>query len=244
MIKAKQSKFQILLVEDEPNLAFNLKLNLEAEGYVVEHAEDGESAIRCFDARPSDIDLVILDIMIPEPDGLQVARHIRSIDKAKALIMLTARATDGDRIKGLEIGADDYINKPFHLQELLLRVRRSLERSRLFSPGSSVSRRVVKAGPFSLDTESLELSGPQGQFTLTALEADVLEEFMTNPNRVLSREHLLEKVWHLNGDVETRTVDNFIVRIRRYIEADTTNPTTIESVRGRGYRFRVPLTAE
>jgi DNA-binding response OmpR family regulator len=153
--------------------------------------------------------------------------------------MLTARSTDEDRIRGLELGVDDYVKKPIHLQEFLLRVKRALQRSHWLGDAKAVISKELVVGPFRLDSDSLELTCPQGQFNLTALEADLLTEFMQHPNKVLSREYLLEKVWQSKPNIETRTIDNFIMRLRRYLEEDATHPQFLESVRGRGYRLKI-----
>lgn len=233
---------RILLVEDEPHLAFHLEFNLQSEGYDVVPAQNGAIALEKFH-KAGDFDLIILDVMLPEINGFDVAQEIRKHDSQTGILMLTARASEEDRIKGLESGVDDYITKPFHLKELLLRVKRMVKRAELFQQPQDAVVSAPAAGPFlrcgnlELNTEALYLRGPNGSHTLTALEADILSEFMRNPSRVLSREHLLAKVWNMNGNVETRTVDNFIMRLRRYIEADPANPTVLESVRGRGYRL-------
>lgn len=233
-----EAKKKILVVEDEPNLAFNLQLNLKAEGYDVVLAADGQSALDRFgDAGP--FDLVILDVMLPELSGIEVAKTIRGKDDQTHILMLTALGKEDDRLRGFEAGVDDYITKPFHLKELLMRVKRMVQRAKYFQAPAeaAVESPILKFGPFELDTELLQLKSPGGGFTLTAMEADVLKEFMQNPKRVLSREHLLDAVWGMKGDIETRTVDNFIVRLRRYLETDPTNPRFLLSVRGRGYRL-------
>jgi two-component system alkaline phosphatase synthesis response regulator PhoP len=237
------SSHQILLVEDEPHLAFSLKINLEAEGYRVRHVESGTEALKAI-AKDS-YSAVILDVMIPELDGFEVARFIRSRDDRTGILMLTARASEQDRILGLEAGVDDYITKPFNLQELLLRVRRMVERSELLkinnqAVGGSVRTAInplIECGPFRLNPDTLDFSGPNGAFILTALEADVLRELMVNHGRVLTRTYLLNNVWKIQGEVETRTVDNFIMRLRRFVEKDPKQPEYLQSVRGRGYRF-------
>ena len=238
MVEAKK---RILLVEDEPNLAFNMNFNLQAEGYEVVPAVDGQIAIAKFN-REGPFDLVILDVMLPEVSGFGVAEHIRSRDDQTHILMLTALGKEEDRLRGFEAGADDYVTKPFHLQEFLLRVRRMIKRSQYFQPPPAAddvatAGHILRYGSFQLNTELLQLSSPTGQHTLTALEADILREFMSNPKRVLSRQHLLDSVWGMKGDIETRTVDNFIVRLRRYLETDPTKPQHLISVRGRGYRL-------
>lgn len=233
-----EAKKRILLVEDEPNLAFNLQFNLQVEGFEVVPAIDGQIAISKFD-QDGPFDLVILDVMLPEVNGFEVTRHIRARDDQTHILMLTALGKEEDRLKGFEAGVDDYVTKPFHLKEFLLRVRRMIRRAAHFTPpqDNPAPEHILKFGPFELNVELLELRSPAGQFTLTALEADVLSAFMKNPERVLSRQHLLDTVWGMKGDIETRTVDNFIVRLRRYMEEDPANPRYLVSVRGRGYRL-------
>ena len=232
-----KSKKRILLVEDEPHLAFNIEFNLQAEGYEVVPAANGQIALEKYhDNGP--FDLIILDIMIPEINGYEVAKKIRLTDNKTGILMLTAKSAREDILEGLQTGADDYLTKPFHLDELLLRVKRMAVRSSFYQlDDKQTTETVLTCGHIKLDTESLELSSPNGDYNLTALEADVLKEFLRNPGRVLTREHLLTKVWGVKGNMETRTVDNFILRLRRYLEKDPSNPLCLESVRGRGYRF-------
>lgn len=241
ILPAPAPRKKILLVEDEPHLAFSLQFNLQAEGFDVVPANTGLLALEKFE-REKPFDLIILDVMLPELDGFGVARAIRAKDDQTGILMLTARAGDEDRIQGLEAGVDDYITKPFLLQELLLRVKRMAKRAKYLTPENSeaVPKATVVYGKFTLNVEGLQLSGPTGEHTLTSLEADMLHEFMTHQGRVLSRDHLLAKVWGVQGDIETRTVDNFVMRLRRYLETDPSNPSVLESVRGRGYRLRVP----
>ncbi len=229
---------KVLLAEDEPNLAFSLQFNLQTEGYDVVAVPNGRLAIERW-SKDGPFDLIILDVNMPEMNGFEVAREIRKTDDQTGILMLTARAADEDRVEGLEAGVDDYISKPFHLKELLLRVRRMAKRAEYLAPEATTGPAVplMKFGPFELNVEALQLKTPRGEWTLTKLEADILREFMSHPKRVLSREYLLSQVWGIKGDIETRTVDNFIMRIRRYIEADPAKPEYLVSVRGRGYRL-------
>lgn len=233
-----ETKKKILLVEDEPHLAFTLQFNLQAEGYDVVPAVNGQIAVEKF-ASDGPFNLIILDVMLPEIDGFEVARRIRQSDQKTGILMLTALASKNDRITGFEAGVDDYITKPFHLEELLLRIRRMVERAEFFTQtqAPAANEHIIKFGPFELDTEALLLKSHNGEHTLTALEADILKEFMNSPKRVLSREYLLDKVWGIQGDIDTRTVDNFVVRLRRYLEKDPSNPEFLVSIRGRGYRL-------
>jgi two-component system alkaline phosphatase synthesis response regulator PhoP len=231
----------ILLVEDEPHLAFNMELNLHAEGYRVTLAKDGLEALQKYETE-GPFSLIILDVMLPEMNGFDVAAHIREKDKITGILMLTARAAESDVIQGLERGADDYMTKPFSLQELLLRVKRMADRSELLSSvrmPSSGARITFDEVVWNPDT--FELEGPHGRVILTALEAKVLTEFLDHPHEILSRKHLLTRVWGVHGNVETRTVDNFIMRLRKYVEKDPSQPLILQSVRGRGYKFSASL---
>ena len=229
------SKKKILLVEDEPHLAFNIEFNLQTEGYHVVPAANGQIALdKYYSSGP--FDLVILDIMIPEVNGIKVAQEIRKNDKTTGILMLTAMAGEEDIITGLETGADDYMTKPFHLNELILRVNRMAERSQLFGHQHG-EKSLISNGSVQLDLDSLKLQTSTGLHQLTVLEAKVMAEFLQNPGKIMTREYLLVKVWGINGNVETRTVDNFIMRLRKFVEKNPSKPQFLQSVRGRGYRF-------
>jgi DNA-binding response OmpR family regulator len=233
-------KEKLLLVEDEPHLAFTLKLNLEAEGFDVVHAADGAQAVQDFSTK-GPFQAVLLDVMLPEMDGFQVARSIRHQDPRIGILMLTARTGEDDRLQGFEAGVDDYISKPFHLKELLARVRRMTERASLYRGEANLSESSkFSLGSLELDCEQLTLKTKGGQQPVTQLEADFLRELMINPGKVVSREYLLEKVWGLRSTTETRTIDNFVVRLRKMIEEDPKDPKILISVRGRGYKLDSP----
>ncbi len=225
---------RILLVEDEVNLARPLQFNLEQEGYDVSTTSSGKEAL-ALQARER-FDLIILDLMIEEVDGFEVARQVRRRDERLPILMLTARSAQQDRVRGLEVGADDYMIKPFHLQELLLRVQRMLERSSWYTANRGPARQIVVAG-YTVNLEQLTGTGPRGDLQLTALETKLLEVLASEQNRVLSRGELLERVWGYHSEVETRTVDNFIVRLRRYFEEEPEEPRHFISVRGKGYMY-------
>jgi two-component system, OmpR family, alkaline phosphatase synthesis response regulator PhoP len=225
---------RILLVEDELNLARPLQFNLEQEGYEVRSTPSGKEALAWHREQP--FDLIILDLMLEEMDGFEVARQVRHSDQRLPILMLTSRSTEQDRIHGLELGADDYIIKPFHLRELLLRVQRMLERSAWYSGKESPLREIDVAG-FKIDLERLVGTGPRGDLQFTALEANLIETLASQPNHVFSRSELLEKVWGYNSEIESRTVDNFIVRLRKYFEAEPEQPRHFVSVRGKGYMY-------
>ena len=225
---------RILLVEDELNLARPLQFNLEQEGYHVQSTPSGKEALLLHDREP--FDLIILDLMLEEIDGFEVARQLRQRDQQLPIIMLTARSAAEDRIHGLELGADDYMVKPFHLHELLLRVERMIERAGWYGANTPPPRKVL-IDEYQVDLEKLSGFGPRGRLQLTALEADLLKTLTSQPNHVFSRGELLEKVWGYHSEVETRTVDNFIVRLRKYFEEEPEQPRHFISVRSKGYMY-------
>lgn len=225
---------RILIVEDEESLALGLEFNLREEGYQVERVPDGRQALEQVHTQP--FDLVILDIMLPYVDGFQVAREIRTRWPQMPILMLTARTAAKDRIKGLEIGADDYLTKPFHLQELLLRVKGMLRRKQWYQDQTGVPL-LFRFGENTIDFQTLEANTPEGRFQLTPREAMLLKCLIEHQGSIVSRKFLLEKVWDILAEVETRTVDTFIARLRKYFEVDPKNPVFIKSIRGAGYQF-------
>jgi DNA-binding response OmpR family regulator len=225
---------KILLVEDEESLAKGLEYNLSEEGYQVDIAKDGKQAIEMFDKK--NYDLVVLDIMLPYKNGFEVAEHIRNKNPQMPILMLTARTSVDDRVKGLEIGADDYITKPFHLKELLLRIEGMLRRKSWYIKSVS-SNPVYQFGKNEINFENLRCKDGKHEFQLTHFEAILMKYLIENKGRIISRKELLENVWNLNPEVETRTVDIFISRLRKYFEDDPSNPVYIKSVRGSGYIF-------
>jgi DNA-binding response OmpR family regulator len=227
-------KYRILLVEDEENLAIGLLYNLTEEGYIVVLAEDGGEALKLFEAKK--VDLIILDIMIPYIDGFKIAQRVRKKDPQMPILMLTARTTREDKVKGLELGADDYITKPFHLDELLLRVKGMLKRKAWYRDVTS-DKPLVSFGRNKINFENLGCSNAKDDFQLTPQEAMVMKYLIEHKGKIVSRKELLENVWHMNPDIETRTVDNFIARLRKYFEVDPSKPVYIKSVRSAGYMF-------
>lgn len=225
---------RILLVEDEESMAVGLEYNLTEEGHRVTRAEDGAQALDLFSKQ--EFDLIILDIMLPFKDGFEVARVIRKTSPQMPILMLTARSDARDRIKGLEFGADDYMTKPFHLKELLLRVRRMLQRKAWYKKVTA-EQPVYGFGENHVNFETLECRSGTRAFQMTALEAMVLKYLINHTGRIVSRKELLENVWQVSAEVETRTVDNFIMRLRRHFEKNPSRPRHILSVRGAGYQF-------
>lgn len=225
---------RILLVEDEETLAVGLEYNLNEEGYFVEWAKNGKEAVEFF--QRGKFDLIILDIMLPYLNGFEVAEIIRKSDPQMPVLMLTARTDAADRVKGLEKGADDYMTKPFHLQELLLRIEGMLKRKSWYKSASE-KQPVYEFGNNKINFEDLSCIHDRQMFRITPHEAMVLKYLIDNKGKIVTRQELLEKVWHLNPDVETRTVDNFIVRLRKYFETDPGSPVYFKSIRGAGYIF-------
>ncbi len=220
----------ILLVEDEESLAKGLRFNLEAEGYKVTLAQDGQKALDLLSQHA--YDLVILDIMLPYHDGFEIARFIRGQSRQSPILILTARQGIDDRLKGLRIGADDYLTKPFSLDELLLRVQRILERRAWYKENASEH---YQFGDIKIDFNSLKIIKHNQAIALTPLEAKALKYLLEHRGKVVSRQELLQKVWDIDPEVETRTVDIFIARLRKYLDDDPANPHWIQSVRGAGY---------
>ncbi len=224
----------ILLVEDELHIAQGLKFNLEMEGFRVVHLTSGEQV---FDKAPwTDCALVILDRMLPGVDGLQVCRAIRRINPRLPILMLTAMGKPEDRVEGLAEGADDYLTKPFSLEEFLLRVKGMLRRADWYRPRDGAGGDYCFAGN-RVDLQQRRAVADGREILLTDIEVRMLQVFFEHENQVLSRAELLEMVWGVTPDTETRTLDNFIVRLRKYFEKQPSSPRHFLTVRGRGYRF-------
>jgi DNA-binding response OmpR family regulator len=228
---------KILVVEDEKHLAAGLKLNLEMEGYSVEVAGDARQAARLL-VKPEAYDAIVLDVMLPDHDGFSFCRRIREAGNYTPVIMLTARSDPADRVTGLEAGADDYLVKPFDLAELMARMRSVLRRQRWEKDDQKEGQKeVISFGGAKVDLGSHTATIGESVIQLTRLEVDLLKYFAANPGRTLERQELLEKVWNLRGYRNTRTVDNFLARLRRYFEKNPARPVHFLSVRGVGYRF-------
>jgi len=225
---------RILLVEDEESLAIGLEYNLTEEGYIVNWAKNGREAIDFFEKEK--FDLIILDIMLPYVNGFEVAERVRKSDPQIPILMLTAKTESGDKVKGLEKGADDYMTKPFHLQELLLRVKGMLKRKSWYTTSTRMQP-VYEFGNNEINFKTLICLHGNEEIRLTPQEAMLLKYLVERKGEIVTRKELLENVWHLNPEVETRTVDIFIVRLRKYFESDPTNPVYFKSIRGAGYTF-------
>ncbi len=222
----------ILLVEDEPAMQLGLKDNLELESYQVDVAGDGELGLSKI--KNNHYDLVLLDVMLPKLSGFDVCKAIRASGISTPIILLTARGEEIDKVLGLELGADDYVTKPFSVRELMARVKAILRRS-TYSPGAEGSSVVI--GKLSLDFAAFRAEEGDKEVKLSHKEFEILSFLFQHRNQVVSRYDLLEKVWGYEEQPTTRTVDNFVVRLRQKIEVDPTHPKIILTVHGTGYKL-------
>src|SRR5438128_4546689 len=241
----------VLVVEDEHHLADGLRFNLEAEGYTVDTVSDGESALSLFFDQHQNYDALVLDVMLPGKDGFTVAAELRAAGHFVPVLMLTARGRPEDVLRGFESGADDYLPKPFELSVLMARLNALLRRREWFQKdraGSDTKRpdgarlsnsehEVVSFDDRTIDFGSLELHTPQQTVRLTLMEAQLLRYLIKHEGKAVSRKAMLEEVWGLREDTDTRAIDNFIVRLRKYIEDEPARPKHLLTVRGLGYRF-------
>ncbi len=225
---------RILLVEDEESLAAGLEYNLKEESYIVKWAKNGREAIDFFEKEK--FDLILLDIMLPYMNGFEIAEKIRESDPQMPILMLTAKTESKDRVKGLEVGADDYMTKPFHLQELLLRIEGMLKRKSWYKNTNDIQP-VYKFGNNDINFENLICRHQKNEFRITPHEAMVLKYLIEKKEKIVTRKELLENVWNLNPEIETRTVDIFIARLRKYFEDNPAEPVYFKSIRGAGYMF-------
>ena len=226
---------KIVVVEDEAHLAKGLQFNLEREGYRVTLVDNGQSALDLLGKE--EFDLMILDIMLPKVSGLEVARRIRKTNMRFPILMLSAKSTDEDRELGLQAGADDYLTKPFHLPELLLRVKGILRRWEWYKEPVH-DQEVFQFGDMWINFASGKAKGCSGEFYLTSKEALLMKLLVKNKGNIVTREELLEKVWGYDPQTETRTVDNFIARLRKYFEKKPQSPKHIITHREKGYEFK------
>lgn len=231
---------RILVVEDESHIAEGLRFNLEAEGHSVEIAGDGEDALDRMLEKNEPYDLVLLDVMLPGKDGFAVAHELRQRQNFAPILILTARGRPEDVLKGFESGADDYLAKPFNLDILVARIGGLLRRKNWLQtangPASPAADEFSFAGK-TVDFQKLQLQNGKQVFQLTLMETELLRYLIRNGGRPVTRKEILERVWDLKEDTDTRAIDNFIVRLRRYIENDPTKPKHLITVRGLGYQF-------
>ncbi|HME33846.1 MAG TPA: response regulator transcription factor [Candidatus Sulfotelmatobacter sp.] len=241
---------RVLVVEDEAHLAQGLRFNLEAEGYAAEVVGDGEGATDRLLGKKEKFDAVVLDIMLPGKDGFSVVSELRAARNYVPVLMLTARGRPEDVLQGFAAGADDYLAKPFDLSILLARLQGLLRRTQWMRAGETATPRETRSdasgaeefGTFSfggktIDFGALELRSGETTIHLTLMESELLRHLVRNDGKIVSRKQILEEVWGLKEDTDTRAIDNFVVRLRRYIEDDPANPRHLLTVRGVGYRF-------
>jgi two-component system, OmpR family, alkaline phosphatase synthesis response regulator PhoP len=236
---------RILVVEDEAHLAQGLRFNLEAEGYSVHVTDKGEEALTLLLNEKEAFDALILDVMLPGKDGFTIARELREAQNYIPLLMLTARTRPEDVLQGFEAGADDYLPKPFDLAILLARVESLLRRKNWLRASNAEPAQTAPAPPTdvfqfddrTVDFANLQLRGGGQVFQLTLMEAELLRYLIRNSGKPVSRKAILQNVWNLHEDTDTRAIDNFIVRLRRYIERQPSKPRHLITVRGLGYQF-------
>jgi DNA-binding response OmpR family regulator len=234
---------KILIVEDERHLAEGLRFNLEAENFEVEVAGDGRAAQDILLNKKQPFDAIVLDVMLPEVDGFTVAKSLREAENFTPILMLTALGKPEDVLDGFESGADDYLPKPFELQIFLarlnglLRRREWLQRETRIEKGVSTLDKIYVVNGRTIDFENLELHNGGESIKLTLMEARLLRYLIENADKPVSRKTILEDVWSLREDTDTRAIDNFIVRLRRYLEDEPNNPRILQTVRGVGYKF-------
>jgi two-component system alkaline phosphatase synthesis response regulator PhoP len=231
----EQKQYSILLVEDEENLHETLKMNLELEGYEVTSAFDGAAAMKA--VHNEYFDLIIMDVMLPEMDGISATQNIRLTNNEVPILILSAKSTSADKVLGLKRGADDYLTKPFDLEELMLRIQKLINKNKRLQEKSSVGDTYVFGGN-TIDFKAQEARTSTGEkLQLSKKEAMLLKLLIENKNEVVPREKILQSVWGYNVYPTTRTIDNFILNFRKYFESDSRNPKYFHSVRGVGYKY-------
>jgi DNA-binding response OmpR family regulator len=229
-------QIRLLIVEDDEHLARGLCRNLDMEGFETSSVGSGEAALTLLESESRAPDLLVLDIMLPGIDGLEVCRRLRRQGNSIPILFLTARGSDADRILGLRLGADDYLTKPFVIEELVLRTRGILRRT-AWSTSPPRTSPVVAIGSWQVDLGTMRATTRSGEVSLTEREVMLVRFFAENDGRVLSRGELLETVWGYTFDTATRTLDTFVHRLRKHFEADPRHPRHFHTVRGVGYRF-------
>ena len=240
----------VVVVEDEEHIAQGLLFNLEAEGYRVHHEADGNAALEYLQNTREQPAAVLMDVMLPGRDGFSIVQALRESDRYVPVLMLTARGRTEDVVQGFAAGADDYLSKPFDLSVLFARLS-SLIRRMQWQRGSSNGNgngasehttTVYEIAGRTVDLDALEIRSDEQTIHLTLMEADLLRYMLERPGKIIARKELLENVWHVHEDTDTRAIDNFIVRLRRYLEPEAGSPRHLLTVRGIGYRF-VPAPA-
>jgi two-component system OmpR family response regulator len=239
------SKKHILVVEDEQHVAVGIKYNLEAEGYRVTLAADGPTALRLFESDQFAYDLILLDLMLPGMSGYRICEEIRNKQESQPILILSARSLSEDRTRGFDVGANQYLTKPFDLDELLARVRNllRLRQSPAATPRPSIGdqsetdHKLLEFGDARINFETHEVSVKGNRVKLTTKEIQLMSYFAKNEGRVIPRQELLSHVWDINGEMQTRSVDQFMMRLRKVFEPDPAKPRHLLTIRDAGYRF-------
>ena len=227
-----QAHYHILIVEDEENLANTIALNLKLDNYAVSINRNGTEALHFFTKHHETIHLVLLDVMLPDINGFDLCKDFKKIAPDLPVVFLTAKNQTADKIAGLKLGADDYITKPFDLEELLLRVANLLKRTQ------KESNPIFSFGNCEINFQTFEIIDVKGnKQTLSRREIGLLELLTANTNKVISRDEIIEKLWDVNENASSRTIDNYILNFRKYFETDSKNPQHFQSIRGVGYKF-------
>lgn len=228
---------KILIVEDEKHIADGLRFNLEAEGFETEIASDGKDALDLLFNGNKQFDAIVLDVMLPIISGFEVAKKLREAENFTPILMLTARSRPEDVLMGFEAGTDDYLPKPFELNIFLARLNSLLRRQKWANNNSQIENDVFKINEKTIDFNNLELKTKNETIQLTLMEAKLLKYLIEQNGNAVSRKEILEKVWDLSEDTDTRAIDNFIVRLRKHLEENPSKPTILQTVRGIGYKF-------
>lgn len=228
---------KIIVAEDEDHIAIGIELNLKLQGHEVIRARDGEEAVECWSR--GDASAMVLDIMMPKMDGLSVLKKIRATDKKFPILILTAKDQVSDKVYAFRHGVDDYLSKPFALEEFLLRIERLIERASWVEEKSVQDEEKFIFGDNTVSLFEMKAWTKEGEVTLTLQECQILKVFFEKQNTPISRKELLEMAWGYQGEMSTRTIDNFIVRLRKYFEPDPKNPRYFKSLRSVGYVFSV-----
>lgn len=225
-------KYRIFIVEDEESLANTLALNLQLENYEPLIARSGSEALRLFKAQPGAFSLVLLDVMLPDINGFDLCSEFKAIQPSLPVIFLTAKNQGADKISGLKLGADDYITKPFDLEELLLRIHNLIKRTKKENPA------IYTFGNCRIDFQTFEITGVRGEKqTLSKREIGLLQLLTSGENKVISRDEIIDKLWDVNENASSRTIDNYILNFRKYFETNPKEPVHFHSIRGVGYKF-------
>ncbi len=230
------SKDFLLIVEDEEAIGEGLQYNFEAEGFEVALVPDGKEAIYFIKEHYDKISTIILDLMLPQVDGYEILKKTRILAERIPILVLSAKSLEIDRVKAFELGADDYVTKPFSLSEIILRVKRLVQRRKWYKPNGKES--IQKFGQSLFDPERLTITSAEGiTYRISPTEGLLIQVFIENENKILTRTDLLQKVWQYEATIETRTVDVFVGKLRKYIEKNAAKPAHIISVRGVGYSY-------